>query len=280
MDGKTIIVTGANSGIGKETARALANRGARVILACRDRTRGRETELELRQQTGNQSIIFMHLDLSSFDSIRDFANEFLTMEQNLHVLVNNAGVINPGNCHTAEGYELSFGVNHLGHFLLTSLLMDRLKESAPSRVINVSSIAYRLGVIDFDKLKESKGRVKSYARSKLANILFTRMLAAKMEGTGVTAFSLHPGSIDTGIKRNWSSWLKRMAPLITMFLKSPIEGAKASIHCAVADDIEAHNGGYFEGCKAKKLTPAACDDDLALALWVKSLEMTGMNTEL
>ncbi|PIK46665.1 putative retinol dehydrogenase 12 [Apostichopus japonicus] len=163
----------ASSGIGKETARVLASRGARVILACRDRARGVEVENELRAETGSKSIVFMQLDLSSFTSIRQFASEFLTQEQQLHVLINNAGTINANNYQTTEGYELSFGVNHLGHFLLTNLLMDRLNESTPSRVVNVSSLAYRLGVLNFDNLTQSEGRIKSYTRSKLANILFT-----------------------------------------------------------------------------------------------------------
>ncbi|PIK38818.1 putative retinol dehydrogenase 12 [Apostichopus japonicus] len=237
---------GASSGIGKETARVLASRGARVILACRDRARGVEVENELRAETGSKSIVFMQLDLSSFTSIRQFAGEFLTQEQQLHVLINNAGTINANNYQTTEGYELSFGVNHLGHFLLTNLLMDRLKESTPSRVVNVSSLAYRLGVLNFDNLTQSEGRIKSYTRSKLANILFTRVLAAKLEDTGVTTYVVHPGSVNTGIKRNWSNWLRKMAPAIIPFLKSPLEGAQASIHCAVADETELSNGAYYE----------------------------------
>ncbi|XP_041455733.1 retinol dehydrogenase 12-like [Lytechinus variegatus] len=279
LDGKTVIVTGANTGIGKETARDLARRGARVILACRDAERGREAEKDIRMSTGNDDVIFMKLNLASFDSIRHFAQEFNNTEERLDILINNAGVINDGSLRTEEGHELVFGVNHLGHFLLTNILLDKLQKCAPSRVVNVSSDAYMFGKLDLEHLAINDGRVKSYARSKLANVLFTRQLAANMAGTGVVSFSLHPGSVNTDIKRNWAGWLRALAPLISFFfLKSVKEGAQTSIHCAVSDDILDQSGEFFKGCQVQKLTRTARDQGLAKKLWDVSLEMTGLQS--
>ncbi|XP_033628404.1 retinol dehydrogenase 11-like [Asterias rubens] len=278
LDGKTVIITGANTGIGKETALALAQRGARVILACRSESRGLAAERDIREKTGNSGVHFMRLDLSSQESVKEFAQEFCNAEERLDILINNAGVINDGSARTAEGYELSFGVNHLGHFLLTNLLLEKLKSSAPSRVINVSSDAYQLGRLDFDDgIHGNIGRVKSYARSKLANLLFTHELSKIVEGKDVSAFALHPGSIDTDIKRNWAWWLRSLAPIISfLFLKTSTEGAQTTIHCAVADGLQKHSGKYFKGCRVQKVAPIARDDKLAKKLWRVSLEMTGL----
>ncbi|XP_072163608.1 retinol dehydrogenase 12-like [Diadema setosum] len=279
LDGKTVIVTGANTGIGKETARDLARRGARVILACRDELRGHEAETDIRLTTGSDNVVFMKLNLASFQSIRHFTKEFSSREERLDILVNNAGVINDGSLRTEDGHELVFGVNHLGHFLLTSLLLEKLKKSAPSRVVNVASSAYMLGALDFEKLDVNEGRVKSYARSKLANVLFTRQLALNLEGTGVTAFSLHPGSINTEIKRNWAGWLRALSPIISFFfLKSAKAGAQTSIHCSVSDDIIPLSGSFFKGCQVQKLNRTARSDELARRLWDVSLEMTGLRS--
>ncbi|XP_022085672.1 retinol dehydrogenase 11-like [Acanthaster planci] len=280
LDGKTVIITGANTGIGKETAIDLAHRGARIILACRSETRGLIAEREIRETTGNSHVHFMRLDLASLESVKEFAQEFCNREDRLDILINNAGVINDGSTKTAEGYELSFGVNHLGHFLLTNLLLAKLKSSSPSRVITVSSDAYqlgRLGFLDGEELGANEGRVKLYARSKLANLLFTHELAKTMEGTDVSAFALHPGSIDTDIKRNWAWWLRAIAPIISfLFLKTTAEGAQTTIHCAVAQDLEKHSGKYFKGCRVQKVASMARDDKLSRKLWRVSLHMTGL----
>ncbi|XP_072044713.1 retinol dehydrogenase 11-like [Amphiura filiformis] len=280
LDGKTVIITGANTGIGKATAEDLASRGARVILACRNKDKGIQAQQEIIQVTNNHEVQFMQLNLASFQSIRRFAEEIDNNEDRLDVLVNNAGVINDGSAKTEDGHELSFGVNHLGHFLLTNLLLDKLTNSAPSRVINVSSELYMMGEIDLDDLESYEGRMKSYPRSKLANILFTRELARKVAGCGISTFSLHPGSIDTDIKRNWTGWLQSLSPLISfLFLKNAQDGAQTSIHCAVADGIEKHSGKYFKGCRLQNVIGQAKDDVLAKRLWDISMKLTNLPQE-
>ncbi|KAG7238093.1 hypothetical protein INR49_031447 [Caranx melampygus] len=200
LHGKTAIVTGANTGIGKTTAMDLARRGARVILACRDRGRAEAAIQEIVQETGNNQVIFMQLDLASLRSIRSFADDFLRAEPRLDLLINNAGLVNSGK--TEDGFGMIFGVNHLGHFLLTVLLLDRLKASGPSRVVTVASTAYTFGKLDFNCLTTHRDLVlgssdftlfQSYSCSKLCNVLFTHELAKKLQGSTVTCYSLHPG---------------------------------------------------------------------------------------
>ena len=209
MDGKTVIITGANTGIGKETALDLANRGARVIVACRDEKKATIAVDDIKKKTKNQNVIFKKLDLASLASVRQFSEEILQEEEHIDVLINNAGVMYPPYTLTEDGFELQFGVNHLGHFLLTNLLLDRIKQSTPSRIVNVSSLAHSYGYLDFDDMmwtKEYK-RTPAYGRSKLANIMFTRELAKRLEGTGVTTYSLHPGSVNTELQRHAKGWL-------------------------------------------------------------------------
>ncbi|KAM9354233.1 retinol dehydrogenase 12-like [Pholidichthys leucotaenia] len=205
LHGKTAIVTGANTGIGKTTAIDLARRGTRVILACRDRGRAEAAIREIIQETGNSQVIFMELDLSSLRSVRSFADDFLRSESRLDLLINNAGLIHCGK--TEDGFGMIFGVTHLGHFLLTMLLLDRLKASGPSRIVTVSSGAHESGKVDFDCLKIHRDVAvgnsyfelyRKYCHSKLCNILFTYELAKRLQGTNVTCYSLHPGG-NTGI---------------------------------------------------------------------------------
>ncbi|XP_034721769.1 retinol dehydrogenase 11-like, partial [Etheostoma cragini] len=195
---------GANTGIGKTTAMDLARRGARVILACRDRRRAEAAAQEIIQETGNSQVIFMHLDLASLTSVRSFAEEFLRSESRLDLLINNAGLMNGGK--TEDGFGMIFGVNHLGHFLLTVLLLERLKASGRSRVVTVSSKAYKLGTVDFTCLR-THGDVSlgdsdlqlfhKYCHSKLCNVLFTHELAKRLQGSDVTCYCLHPGTQHT-----------------------------------------------------------------------------------
>ena len=215
MDGKTVIVTGANTGIGKITAEELARRGARVVMACRDMARGRAALSEVREGAGSENVVLRQLDLASCDSIRAFAELVLKEEQAIHVLVCNAGVMFVPFQKTVDGFELTFGVNHLGHFLLTNLLLDRIKESAPARIVVVSSRGhYFTRGLNFDDLMlmRSYGRYEAYFRSKLANVMFGHELAKRLEGTGVSVYSLHPGSIRTEIGRHtftgWTFFLK------------------------------------------------------------------------
>lgn len=225
MDGKTVIVTGANTGIGKLTAQELARRGARVVMACRDVARGEAALSEVRERSGSENVVLKRLDLSSCASIRQFSEEVLQEEAAIHVLLCNAGVmITPTFQRTADGFEQQFGVNHLGHFLLTNLLLDRIKASAPSRIVVVSSSANYFGSLDFDDMMFEKGynKYKAYARSKLANVMFGRELAKRLEGTGVSVYSLHPGSIRTELQRHFFTgwWILLKVSIIYLLHKN------------------------------------------------------------
>ena len=214
LDGKTIIITGANTGIGKETAIDLARRGARVIIACRSAEKGEEAVVEVRAKSGNDKVVFRRLDLASLESVRQFASKVLEEEPTIDILINNAGVMACPYSKTEDGFEMQFGVNHLGHFLLTNLILDRLKESPAARIVNVSSTAHRRTEgINFDDLNSEKSynSFVAYGQSKLANILFTRSLAKRLVGTSVIANCLHPGVIRTELGRHIFSGLPGQA---------------------------------------------------------------------
>ena len=202
LNGKTVIITGANGGIGKETAVDLARRNARVIMA--DIQGGEETAADVRKRSGNDNVVFRYLNLASFTSIRQFAARILEEEPCLDILINNAGISSCPYRKTEDGFEMQFGVNHLGHFLLTNLLLERLKEAPSARIVVVSSIAHRFGKIRFHDLNAEKSynKFRAYYQSKLANVLFTRFLAKCLEGTNVTVNALHPGFVRTGITRH------------------------------------------------------------------------------
>ena len=212
LNGKTVVITGGNTGIGLETAVDLAKRNARVILACRSVERGEKAAVEVRKRSKSDNVVFVQLDLASLDSVRRFADTVLQREPRIDVLVNNAGIMAlPQRKETKEGFEMQFGVNHLGHFLLTNLLLDRIKEAPAGRIVNVSSVGHRRGKMDFDDLNSvrSYSAFGAYGRSKLANVLFTRSLAKRLalEGTNTTANSLHPGGVRTELGRNLSIYL-------------------------------------------------------------------------
>ena len=229
LDGKTVIITGANTGIGLETAVDLAKRNARVILACRSVERGEKAAVEVRKRSGNDNAVFVQLDLASLDSVRKFAAKILEEEPRIDILVNNAGIMAlPERQLTQDGFEMQFGVNHLGHFLLTNLLLDRIKEAPSARIVNVSSIGYLRGNLDFDNLNSEKSyspRV-TYGTTKLANILFTRSLAKRLEGTGVTTNCLHPGAILTELGRHLTLSMVRS---IVASLATPLNCAEKGI---------------------------------------------------
>ncbi|KAM3614605.1 uncharacterized protein V6R79_016765 [Siganus canaliculatus] len=283
LDGKTVVITGANTGIGKETSRDLARRGARVIMACRDLTRAEQAAEEIRQRTGNGNVVIRHLDLSSLYSIRQFSEEFLQSEERLDVLVNNAGVMMCPRWLTEDGFETQLAVNHLGHFLLTNLLLPKLQSSAPSRVVTVSSIAHRGGHIDFDDLFFSRRRysaLESYRQSKLANVLFSRELARRLQGSGVSAFCLHPGVIRTELGRHVQGWFPLLGALLSLpsllLMKTPRQGSQTTIYCAVTPGLEGRSGRYFSDCSEKEVAPEGRDDAVARKLWEESARLVGL----
>ncbi|XP_041563203.1 retinol dehydrogenase 13-like isoform X3 [Drosophila elegans] len=204
--GKVFIVTGANTGIGKETALEIARRGGTVYMACRDMNRCDRARKEIIKETNNQNVFSRELDLSSLESVRQFVAGFKKEQDKLHVLVNNAGVMRCPKMLTKDGFEMQLGVNHIGHFLLTNLLLDVLKKSAPSRIVVLSSLAHTRGAINLADLNSEKSYDEglAYSQSKLANVLFTRELAKRLEGSGVTVNALHPGVVDTELARNWA----------------------------------------------------------------------------
>jgi NAD(P)-dependent dehydrogenase (short-subunit alcohol dehydrogenase family) len=267
-----MLITGANTGIGKATAEALAAQGHRLYLACRSETKTQPVIDEMIRTSDNKDIHFLALDLGNLDSVRACAAAFLAEDVPLDVLINNAGVAGMRGL-TSDGFELTFGVNHLGHFLLTTLLLDKLKASAPARIVNVSSVAnFQARGIDWEAVRQpTKGftAMGEYATSKLANVLFTQELARRLEGTGVNAYALHPGAIASDI------WGRRLpGPLTTvmkLFMRSTEDGAKTSVWCATAPELAHESGKYYDDCKEKEPNKVATPE-LAAELWRRSEE--------
>ncbi|XP_072051367.1 retinol dehydrogenase 12-like [Amphiura filiformis] len=277
LHGKAAIITGGNSGIGKETAIDLARRGARVIIACRNPVKAEEAVKEIQRRSGSSHVVYRHLDLSDQGSVRRFAEEFLKEEPRLDYLINNAGILHaPKGYRTAEGYNMVFATNHFGPFLLTLLLLDLLKKSSPSRIINVSSIAHttiKYSEMQFVK-KDSQGRIypglREYERSKVANILFTKELARRLEGTRVSAFTLHPGAVNSNMVNRTFEFtgpsnigvflLMLMYKFGLLFIGIDEEaGAQTTIYCALEESLTELSGGYFDNCCLTQETKVARD---------------------
>ncbi|KAK0042292.1 retinol dehydrogenase 13 isoform X3 [Biomphalaria pfeifferi] len=284
--GKTVVITGANTGIGKETAKELARRGGRIILACRDMDKCELVKKEIISETANKSIECRKLDLASLDSVRAFCETINATESHLDILINNAGVMMCPKMLTEDGLEMQLGVNHFGHFLLTNLLLDKLKASAPSRIIIVSSLAHTRGTINFDDLNSAKAYSKrgAYEQSKLANLLHQRELVKRLEGTGVTVNSLHPGVVDTELGRHlpftkslFSSIV--LWPIKFILMKTPVQGAQTTIRLAVDPTLESVTGKYFSDCQEKVPAEQALDDNAAKRLWAISEAWTGSNVQ-
>jgi len=278
IEGKQVLLTGASRGIGKATALALAKMGANLSLLVRDRALGEKVIEEIRATGAKGKIDLFVADLSSMKDIRRVAEEYKSKHDRLDVLLNNAGAINMDKEKTADGFERTFATNHLGYFLLTDQLLDLLKKSAPSRIVNVASEAHRqVGGIDFDDPmfdKRSYGGFASYGQSKLANILFTRELARKLEGTKVTANSLHPGVIASGFGRNNKGVFGFiMRNVAGPFLGSEESGAKTSVYLASSPDVEGKTGLYWKSSREAKPTRAGQDDEAAKRLWKLSEEL-------
>ncbi|KAK1786422.1 hypothetical protein P4O66_018119 [Electrophorus voltai] len=284
LRGKTAIITGSDTGIGKATALDLAKRGARVILACRNQQQAEAAAYDIRRESGNTAVLYMHLDLASLKSVRSFSETFLKSEPRLDLLINNAGMVGPGR--TEDGFGMAFGVNHLGHFLLTLLLLDCLKASAPSRVVCVSARLHRLGSVDFSVLQAHRDLVAgsscwhcfwAYCHSKLCSVLFARELANRLEGTGVTCYSLHPGATHTHFLRHVSLWLRVfLLPFSKLFFLDPEGGAQTTLHCALQDGLEPLSGRYFSSCALQEASAAGRDDALARKLWEVSERLCGL----
>lgn len=274
---KVVVITGANTGIGKENAIDHASRGAKVYIACRDISRGEEALKEIRRLSGSNNVHFLQLDLASIESIREFSQKFHSIESQLHILINNAGVMACPKGFTKDGFEMQLGTNHLGHFLLTNLLLDLIKASSPSRIVVVSSEGHRLSDINKNDLMFEKfySKYKAYGQSKLANILFAKELAKRLEGTGVAVNSLHPGVVKTELGRHMNATLRKyiVEPLFTPFFKTPWEGAQTQIRLAVDPELENVTGKYFSDCKEKTPSRDARNDETATWLWNKSAEL-------
>lgn len=274
-----VIITGANSGMGKATSTELAKTGAHVIMACRDQTRGEEALKEVRMQSGNNQVVLMICDLASLSSIRKFCEKFKSNYNRLDVLINNAGVILPGRHETKDGFELQFGVNHLGHFLLTHLLLDLMIASAPSRIINVASGAHKIGKIHFKdvNLNTNYRLWRAYGQSKLANILFTYELANRLKDTNVTVNCLHPGAVATsmGINRE-TGFGTFITKLVKPFFQTSEQGAETAVYLATSNEVNNETGHYYFRKKPIKSSKRSYQPELQKKLWELSEQMVGL----
>jgi len=276
MQSKLCLVTGATLGIGKETALGLARKGAHLVLVGRDAARTRETAAWIAKESGNPQVDLLIADLSSQAEVRRLAAEFKHKYPRLDVLLNNAGAIFTRRETTVEGFERTWALNHLAEFLLTHLLLDTLERSAPARIVNVASTAHTRGTIDFDNLQGEKkySGIAAYARSKLANILFTYALARRLAGKGVTANCLHPGVVATGFGHNTPGLVKTLAGLARPFMTTPEKGAETSIYLASSPDVADISGKYFAKRKPIASSKLSYDEALQERLWEVSEKQT------
>ncbi|MEK6285555.1 MAG: SDR family oxidoreductase [Acidobacteriota bacterium] len=275
MSSKICVVTGANAGIGKETALGLAKLGATVVMVCRDRERGEAAQHEIKQKSGNDRVELMICDFSSQNSIRQFANDFKQRYDQLDVLVNNAGVVLHERSMTEDGLESTFAINHLGYFLLSNLLLDVLRKSAPSRIVNVASTAHKYGKLDINAWPAGRdySAFRAYANSKLANVLFTYELARRLQGTGLSANCLHPGGVGTNLFRGLPGFVQALIKLVTI---GPERGARTSIYLASSSEVEGVTGKYFARRRQQKSSEASHNQEAARRLWELSKELTGL----
>ena len=270
LTGRVALITGANTGIGLVTARELAARNAHIFIACRSVEKGQAAADEIRKSTGNPHVEVLALDLGDFDSVRQCANAFLARHLPLHLLINNAGLAGAKGM-TKSGFELAFGTNHLGPFLLTQLLLDRIKQSAPARIVTVASRAHiRVSGIDFGAVTrptQGKAGLSEYGVSKLANVLFSAELGRRLVGTGVTTYALHPGVVASDV---WRELPQPFRALAKLFMISVEEGAATTLYCATSADVSAQTSLYYDKCQSK--WPSSVGQDVALAaeFWRRS----------
>ena len=277
MHGRICLITGATSGIGKETALGLARQGAHVSIVGRDADRTRATADWIRREARTNQVAFLLADLSSQADVRSLAREFAGGNSRLDVLVNNAGAIFARREMTVDGFERTWALNHLAYFLLTQELIELLKTSGAARIVNVASTMHTGGVIDFGDLQGEKSYsgIRAYSQSKLANVLFTYALARRLRGTSVTANCLHPGGVATGFGQNRPGALKLLLRLARPFLLTAERGAATSLYLASSPNVEGVSGKYFAKCKPARSSAASYDEALQERLWALSLDQIG-----
>ncbi|KAI6648090.1 Retinol dehydrogenase 13-like [Oopsacas minuta] len=290
LDGKNVIITGGNVGLGYETAVDLARRGARVIIACRDEKKGLNAERKIRLESNNDEVFYQHLNLASLSSVREFSRQINESSHGVDILINNAGVMGCPLTYTEDGYEMQFATNHLGHFLLTNLLLDKLKAAPEARIVNVSSLGAKFTwSFKFDnvtpKEAHSYSPMATYTQTKLANILFTIHLADLLRGTNVTCNSLHPGSVNTELARHMLDKIRKIKfgwllasiydKIIGYLIKDSKLGAQTQIYLAVSEELVGVTGKYFSDCVECSLRPSWTKNN-AMRLWEMSERMVGM----
>ena len=278
MGGKVVLITGGTSGIGKAAATALAGMGATVVITGRNEERGKRALQEIWEESGNDGVELILADLTVQDEVRRLAEELRERHNQLEVLVNNAGLVLSERTETPDGIETQLAINHLAPFLLTNLLLDLLKESAPSRIVTVSSDAHRWAKIDLDDLQSRKRYrgMQVYGKTKLANIMFTYELAERLEGTGVTANCMHPGGVNTNFGNNQGGPMNLLFRLFKPFMRSPEQGADTLIYLASSPEVEGMTGKYLADRKVKAASDAAYDETTRKRLWEASEELTGL----
>jgi NAD(P)-dependent dehydrogenase (short-subunit alcohol dehydrogenase family) len=282
MNDKLYLVTGATSGIGKVTAMALAAQGARVVVGGRNRQKAEKTVAWIKAETGNEAVDYLLADFASLDAVREMAAQFRARYDRLDVLINNAGAFYATRRESADGIELTLAVNHLAPFLLTHLLLDLLKASAPARIVNVASDAHERATMDFDNLEFKHGysMMGAYGRSKLGNILFTYELARRLEGSGVTANALHPGFVATNIGADnlpvFGSLLKKVVNNAALSVE---EGAETTIYLATSPEVEGVTGRYFYKKQPIESAPLSYDEEVQRRLWEVSESLVGLKAE-
>lgn len=286
MKDKIVLITGANSGIGKETTRTLAKKGATIIMACRNLEKAEPVCEMIQKESKNPNIEVMKLDLASLKSIRNFTQEFSARYQKLNVLINNAGIFCMKREETEEGFEKTMGVNHLGHFLLTYELLPILEKTSEARIINVGSDAHFSGDLDLNDLHFKRRKYsgfKAYASSRLATIFFTQELAERVKEKDITVNALHPGHIDTNM---WNIWQPQrrwyhslLIRLIKLFLISAEEGAQTSIYLASSEEVKGITGKYFAKKRLKAVSKKCSDIKLQKELWELSERLTGIGNK-